>query len=441
MRSVTIGLSACAAFVIAASSTAGQPPPPAGEAGERPQSIVPHVVAAPAADKEIAGLPTGSQPEILTWDRVYTLALIRARARRGAFLPTLEPAALTEEASRQGITDFARFRTNFQSDGPFHDPGLAVLELQGRLAAIDNERRNIAVHEALNTLIVERSQGNTSGVSRIDVDTVFASLVRARQKLADETRQFRDGLDQLKFVLGLSPRAAVILDRRNLQAFPVVFEMVEDWARGPNRRTSDLPTIIDSVPAPGEVVLNGEPILERIEKVPDQWEEVLAAAAQLAFKSRSERDKGAAPPNSGVQLELRVRRRIRGLYDKRLAYQAEKRRYELAIRLRDQALERLLAPPSPAVTSRSPLVTELIEQLTKVVEAQNRMIEVWTTFRAERLAFYHDLGVLPYQDWKSFFADLSAGPPVAGPAVPAVHPQPRAGDAPQPSSPPTPPRP
>ena len=111
-------------------------------------------------------------------------------------------------------------------------------------------------------------------------------------------------------------------------------------------------------------------------------------------------------------------------YDKRLAYQAEKRRYELAIRLRDQALERLLAPPSPAVTSRSSLVTELIEQLTKVVEAQNRLIEVWTTFRAERLAFYHDLGVLPYQDWKSFFADLSAGPPVAGPAVPAVQPQP-----------------
>ena len=179
----------------------------------------------PVSDNEIAGLPTGSQPEVLTWDRIYALALVRARTRRGAFSPTLDPAALAEEAARQGIADFARFRTNFHSDGPFHDPGLAVLELQGRLLAIDNERRNIAVHEALNKLIVERSQGNTSGVTRIDVDTVFASLLRARQKLADETRQFRDGLDQLKFLLGLSPRAAVILDRQNLQAFPAVFEI------------------------------------------------------------------------------------------------------------------------------------------------------------------------------------------------------------------------
>ena len=173
--------------------------------------------------------------------------------------------------------------------------------------------------------------------------------------------------------------------------------------------------IIDRLPVLGEIVLNGEPILERIEKIPDQWEEGLAAAAQLAFKSRSQRDEVLAQPNSGIQLELRVRRRIRDMYDKKLAFRSEKRCYELAIRLRDQAFERLLAPPSPAVTSRSALVSAVIEQQTQIVRAQDRLIELWTSFRAERLALYHDLGVLPYQDWKSFYADLSAAPARARP--------------------------
>ena len=229
MRSVTIGLSAFAVFLVAASSAAGQPP--RQEAGDIADNLVPHVVLAPVSENEIAGLSMGSHPTILSWDRIYALALIRARTRRGAFSPALDPEALAEEAARQGVADFARFRTNFHSDGPFRDPGPTVLELEGRLLAIDNARRNIAVHEGLNTLIVERSKGNTSGVTRIDVDTVFASLVRARQKLVEATRQFRDGLDQLKFLLGLSPRAPVILDRQNLQAFPVVFDKVEDWAR------------------------------------------------------------------------------------------------------------------------------------------------------------------------------------------------------------------
>ncbi len=176
-------------------------------------------------------------------------------------------------------------------------------------------------------------------------------------------------------------------------------------------------------------------------KDPDQCEEVLAAAAQFAFKSRSERDEVLTQPNSGVQLELRVRRQIRSLYDKRLTYQAEKRCYELAVRLKDQALERLFAPPSPAVTSRSSFVKGVIEQQTQIVETQDRLIGLWTSFRAERLALYHDLGVLPYQDWKSFYADLSAKPAVAAPSVPAVQPKPTAGDAPQSPAPPAPPRP
>jgi hypothetical protein len=278
-------------------------------------------------------------------------------------------------------------------------------------------------------------------VTRFDVDTVFAALVRARQKLLDEIGQFREGLDQLKFLLGLSPRAAVILDRRNLEAFPVVFDSVETWARNAKREAQKLPSLIDQLAVPGDLILKGEPILESVEQNPDRWEDVLASAGEVAFKSRSQRDEVVNQPNSGIQLELRVRRRIRDLYDKKVAYRSEQRCYELAVRLRDQAFERLVAPPSPAVTSRSSLVQGVIEHQKLIVEAQDRLIDLWTSFRAERLALYHDLGMLPHQDWKSFYADLSAVAATAPPADRAVRPQPTSRGAQEAAAPPAPPRP
>jgi hypothetical protein len=369
--------------------------------------------------------------------------LERARSRRGAFSPSLDPAALAAEAARQGVAEFARFRTDFHAGGPgagyaFRDPSAAVLELLSRLQAIDNARRNVAIHENLGKLLQERVQGESSGLNRIDIDSVFASLVRARQKLADDIRQFRDGLDELKFVLGLSPRAEIILDRQSLAAFRVVFDSVEEWLRHPQRHLQDLPRLIERLPALGDVVLGGQPILAQIEINPDHWEHVLTAAAQLAIKNRRDRDKSQAPGNAGVRFEMRVRRRIRNLFETQRAYAGEKRSYELAIRLEDQAFERLVAPPAGVVSSRSLLVEGLIEHVTHVLDAEDRLTNLWTSFRTERLALYRDLGVLPYNDWNSFYADLSTGPAAAA-AVPANPPQPAAAGAPPPPAPPAPP--
>ena len=50
----------------------------------------------------------------------------------------------------------------------------------------------------------------------------------------------------------------------------------------------------------------------------------------------------------------------------------------------------------------------MIDQQAQIVATQDRLTGLWTSFRSERLALYHDLGVLPYADWKSFYADLSA---------------------------------
>jgi hypothetical protein len=446
MRIALISVLACAVFTVAASTVAGPLQPPAADDAQLGQLMVPRVPPSLDSDKQIAGLSRERRAELLTWERVYALALVRARSGRGALSETLDPTALAEETARQGVADFARFRDDFLASGrkaggsTFRDPSATVFMLLGRLQAIDNARRNVVIHESLNTLLVERSQGDSAGLNRIDIDTVFASLVGARQNLAAEIRQFRDGLDDLKVALGLSPRAAVILDRQGLAAFRGVFDSVEKWARDPRRNLDDLPRLIERLPALGEVVGDRLPILAKIEMNPDHWEHVLTAAARLALKNRGDQDKAQAPDDAAVALELRVRRRIRNLFETRHEYEGEKRGYELAIRLKDQAFERLVAPPAGVVSSRSLLVEGLIEHVTQVLKAEDRLVALWTSFRTERLALDRDLGELPYNDWHSFYADLSAGTDAAE-AVPAVPPKPRAGNAPPPPTPPAPPRP
>ena len=442
MRILVFGLPACATLMVAASLVAAPPQPPPRAEAHTAELLMPHVPPSMEFDNEIAGLPRASRPELLTWERVYALALVRSRSGRGAFWAALDPAALAVEAPRQGVADFARFRKEFLAGDPppgrraFRDPSAGVLDLLGRLQTIDNARRNVATHENLNAMLVERIQGESSGLNRIDLDTVFASLVRARQKLADEIRQFRDGLDELKVALGISPRAAVILDRQSLASFRVVFDSVDSWARHPRRHLADLPQVIERLPTLGEVVLDGQPILATISTTPDQWEDVLTAAAQLAINNRLDPDKAQAPVDAGIQLELRIRRRLRKLFETERAYEGEKRTYELAIRLKDQAFERLLAPSAEVTMSRSLLLHGLIEHVTQALSAEDRLTNLWTSFRAERLALYRDLRVLPYNDWISFYTDLSAPPAAAVPAAPA---QARPADAPAPPAPPAPP--
>ena len=248
MRSITIGLSTCAWLLIArtvfAQVAETTPAAPAAEFGDR---VATAIVVGPLADNEVAGLPRAARSATLTWERIYALALIRARTRRGAFAPTLDPAVLAEDSARFGVGDFARFRVDFAASGAFRDPGPAVLDLERRLLAIDSTHRAVAYLENLNKVVVEASQGNNSSLSRIDVDAVFASLLRARQNLAGEVGQFRDGLDDLKFLLGLSPTAPVVLDRQAVAAFPPLFASIESWGTHPNRRLGDLPGSSTSV--------------------------------------------------------------------------------------------------------------------------------------------------------------------------------------------------
>ena len=120
----------------------------------------------------------------------------------------LDPKVLAELAARHGVADFSRFRHDFLAGRPgaggtFRDPSGDYLELLRRLQVIDNARCDVALWENCFRLFQELIRGESSGLSQLQADLVEASLVRARQRLADETAQFRDGLDELKAAIGL----------------------------------------------------------------------------------------------------------------------------------------------------------------------------------------------------------------------------------------------
>ncbi len=392
--------------------------------------------------KEIAGLARNSKPHLLTWETAYMAAVVRARSGGGELLPSLDPVALSRQVDRLGMADFSRFRNDLFAGGAFRDPAPDMLALSARLQMIENTRWRIAFLENLTKLLVERIQGESSGLSRLDLDVVFAALIKCRQHFDHQKTLFRDGLDEFKVALGLSPQVAVILDRKPMAGFRESFEAVAAWMRQPSRNLDDLYQLTDAVPDPGEVIIEGKPALGAVQANPDQWVEALARATRLALEKRGGPAQGAAEAEARVGLELKIRRRVRRLVELRRDYVNATQHYALAVRIQDQAFERLLAPRTEGSPPRSQLLEQLVEQTAIFAASEDELAKLWTSFRGERMTLYREIGVLPYADWKAFYADLGAQRAAAkiAPADNAAQPAPPPG-APvgEPAPPPPPP--
>ena len=125
MRRWEMRLFACATGILVGFQDPDDGLPPVGVPASRPKVVVPvQATGADAASVALAGLEKGERAEILTWERVYKLAIVRARSEpaKGARLATtLDLKKLDEDARRVGFDDFARFRRDSlggPADGP-----------------------------------------------------------------------------------------------------------------------------------------------------------------------------------------------------------------------------------------------------------------------------------------------------------------------------------
>ncbi len=409
-----------------------------------------------SADAELAGLPGGSRAVRLDWERVYALALLASRAgepaQGGGLAEVLDPEELLARIGRLEVGDFERFRAGFlaagegdgQAGGKFRDPTGSIFEVLRRLQTVENTRSDVASLGRLLMVIRERIQGESSGLTQLDLDRVDAAVQQARKGLVGEIRQYRDRLDELKVELALAPGAPVVPDRASLAVFRDGFAAIEEWFSDLQRDVTELPRLAARLPVMEEVVIDGRPVFATLDRTPDQMGTVLAAAARVALGNPQVAAK-TRPRAAAAALELRVRRRLRFLVETRRAYLLQLRSLVLAIRLKDHAFERVMAPSRDApFVPRSPLFKDLIDQEGEILRVQNDLVALWAAFQGGRLALYRDLGTLPFNDWKSFHEQLSARPGAGAPAPelpPDGVPAPTPGPPPPPPAPPAPPGP
>jgi hypothetical protein len=193
-----------------------------------------------------------------------------------------------------------------------------------------------------------------------------------------------------------------------MAGFQEVFDSVANWERSADRHAERLIGVIAELPELGDVILAGQPTLGVIDVDPDRWQAIFKNAARLALENRGDLAKAGAEEGAGARFELQTRSRVRHLVEIRRAYEEARRGYELAVRIKDQAFERLHTAASDGAQDRSLSLERYVEQIRNVTASQDQLAELWTSFRARRLALYREIGVLPYTDWKSYLADLTA---------------------------------
>ena len=246
------------------------------------------------------GSPSGRLRRSSTWDRAYTMALVR-RAR-AACRPRSRSTRRPSPSSPGGMrspTSAGSARNSWPvragSGGAFRRPEPRVFRDVEPGPGRRGARGYVAILENLSKLLQELNRAESTGLSQLNIDLMAEVLLQAGRAASRELIEFRDRLDELKVALGLSTHAAVIPDRRALAAFRDVFNAVEAWATRPDRRLDELPRIVGRLPAAGDAIVEGRPILDPIEQDPTRLEDLLEDAVRTAIKNRGGADKDRVP--------------------------------------------------------------------------------------------------------------------------------------------------
>lgn len=385
--------------------------PPVGAPSARPRVMVPGGEGgADAAGVELAGLARGDRAEVLTWERAYKLAVVRARSEPGKGprrVPALDPKRLDEEARRVGFDDFARFLRDL-SGGPgdgtraFRDPAPAVLELLRRSRAAFDAQRNVQAHQRLfrEARVLVKDPG--SGRTQLGLDLLDAGIQRARIALVGDRRRYQDALDALKVELGLGPEVPVVADPSALSGFGEVFDAGEQWIDAAGHDYARLDQIARRLPTLDDVTIDGRSILTELRRGSSQVEDLLRAAARVAGAQSRAPDDDART--------LRVRREVRLLQETWLDYQIQARGFVLAVRLTDRVRDEFFSPPAAGPAAERAVVSAFAEARVRLAECEDRLVAGWVAYQVQRLALLRDLGTPPADDWPGYLASLSARP-------------------------------
>ena len=379
----------------------------------------------PVDPARLAGLPGDVKPEPLTWERVFDLALIHARSADHPRFTTLDPAALADQARRVGRDDFNQFRADFAAKPTFRDLVADFLHLQARLLEIESHRRIIALRECWTAILQELIDGDNPGVNLLFIDAAKSAGNRVRLDWLRSVESYQNELDEFKVKLGLAPSAAVTVAGSSLASFQETFERIDRWSIRGQGDLAALDSIVNQLPALGDVQIEGRSIFAELDESPDRLGDVLAVATRVA------RDRPIKEPETTDSREFRVRQRVRHLTELRYEYRSALKDTVLALRVLDGTFDQVLAPPTADIPKRVIATAQsLISQSALINAWRNRIVSLWVDMTTEQFALQRDLGLFPATDWAGFFDQLTARPP-----APLVEPDPPTIPAPAPPPP------
>ena len=237
------------------------------------------------------------------------LTFVQPFLRGGGRAVTLEPLTQAERDLLYQVRAFAKFRQEFVvatlvggsfstpgtnvtqsfSGGGNPDPVVGFLNVVQDVQQIENDRKNLAAFEQLYKLYSELILGESSGLTKLQLDQVDNQVQNARQRLVTDKLAFRGALDSLKLQLGLPPDVPLILDRSLTAKFKKTFDDIDVWQRDAKRKLEDLPSIVSRLPELEDVNIDGRSLLAIYKKGTDNeddLEDLLIAAERVGLEHR-----------------------------------------------------------------------------------------------------------------------------------------------------------
>ncbi len=238
------------------------------------------------------------------------LTLVQPFLRGGGRAVTLELLTQAERNLVYEIRNFAKFRqefmvailvggsfTNFGSAVPTLgfssagniDPTIGYINVLQDLQVVENDRRNIAAFERLVEVYSELIEGESSGLTQLQLDQMASSVQGARQQLVTDRVTYRSDLDQFKIQIGLPPDVPLILNRSLTRKFHDTFNAIDRWQRNPRRDLSELPEIVKGFPELEDLLIDGRSCLSVYrpgKDDEDDLEPLLLAAERVALEHR-----------------------------------------------------------------------------------------------------------------------------------------------------------
>jgi len=141
------------------------------------------------------------------------------------------------------------------------DPTIGFIPLAENVAEVIVDLRNLAFFEQLAALYEQLIEGESSGLSQLQVDQVKSRVLTSRQTLITDIITLRNTNDSFKQQIGLPPDTPMVPDVSIFQPYLDVFAEIDEWQRNKNRKLEDVPRIVDKIPQLPDIVLDGHSLL------------------------------------------------------------------------------------------------------------------------------------------------------------------------------------